>query len=461
MGAPGDTLCRRPHRRLVPRALTGDRMKRTIPQPRHHRPRRPRQDDAGRRAAVPERHVPRQRARGRARDGQHRPRARARHHDPGQEHRRPLRRRADQHRRHARATPTSAARSSGRSSMVDGVLLLVDASEGPLPQTRFVLRKALERRLAADRRHQQDRPAGRPDPGGAQRGLRPVHRSRRHRGAARLPRALHQRPRRHGEPRPRRRRATDLAPAVRRRSSTTCRRRAGDADGAAADARGEPRLRATTSAASPSGASSTAASSSATRWPSCKLDGAPAADAASPSCTRSTGSKRIDDRGRPRPATSSALAGIEDITIGETVTDAEHPHAAAADRRSTSRRCRWSSASTRRRWPGRDGPVRHLAPAPGAPRTRSCSATCRSGVEDTDSPGADSRSSAAASCSSSILIEMMRREGYELQVSRPEIVTREIDGVRRWSRSRIWSSTCPRSSSGRGDRRRSAAARAR
>ena len=32
-------------------------------------------------------------------------------------------------------------------SMVDGVLLLVDASEGPLPQTRFVLRKALERDL--------------------------------------------------------------------------------------------------------------------------------------------------------------------------------------------------------------------------------------------------------------------------------------------------------------------------
>ncbi|MEU5880313.1 translational GTPase TypA [Spirillospora sp. NPDC047279] len=32
-------------------------------------------------------------------------------------------------------------------SMVDGVVLLVDASEGPLPQTRFVLRKALEARL--------------------------------------------------------------------------------------------------------------------------------------------------------------------------------------------------------------------------------------------------------------------------------------------------------------------------
>src|SRR3978361_2159461 len=32
-------------------------------------------------------------------------------------------------------------------SMVDGVVLLVDASEGPLPQTRFVLRKALAKRL--------------------------------------------------------------------------------------------------------------------------------------------------------------------------------------------------------------------------------------------------------------------------------------------------------------------------
>ena len=33
-------------------------------------------------------------------------------------------------------------------ALVDGAMLLVDASEGPLPQTRFVLRKALESRLA-------------------------------------------------------------------------------------------------------------------------------------------------------------------------------------------------------------------------------------------------------------------------------------------------------------------------
>ena len=43
-------------------------------------------------------------------------------------------------------------------AMVDGVLLLVDAAEGPLPQTRFVLRKTLERRLPGHRRREQGRP---------------------------------------------------------------------------------------------------------------------------------------------------------------------------------------------------------------------------------------------------------------------------------------------------------------
>ena len=44
----------------------------------------------------------------------------------------------------------------------------------------------------------------------------------------------------------------------------------------------------------------------------------------------------------------------------------------------------------------------------------------------------------------SILIEMMRREGYELQVSRPEIVIKEINGAHDASRSRSSSSTSPR-----------------
>jgi GTP-binding protein len=45
-------------------------------------------------------------------------------------------------------------------SMVDSVLLLVDAVEGPMPQTRFVTKKALALGPEADRRRQQGRPPG-------------------------------------------------------------------------------------------------------------------------------------------------------------------------------------------------------------------------------------------------------------------------------------------------------------
>ena len=64
-------------------------------------------------------------------------------------------------------------------TMVDGVLLLVDASEGPLPQTRFVLRKALEARLPVILVvNKVDRP-GRAHRRGRRRGLRAVPRPRR------------------------------------------------------------------------------------------------------------------------------------------------------------------------------------------------------------------------------------------------------------------------------------------
>ena len=72
-------------------------------------------------------------------------------------------------------------------SMVDAVVLLVDASEGPLPQTRFVLRKALQAAPAGHPVHQQDGPPGLPDRRGRQRDVRPLPGPGRGRGADRVP----------------------------------------------------------------------------------------------------------------------------------------------------------------------------------------------------------------------------------------------------------------------------------
>jgi GTP-binding protein len=48
--------------------------------------------------------------------------------------------------------------------MVDGAIVLVDAAEGPMPQTKFVVGKALKLGLKPDRRHQQGRPPRRAPP---------------------------------------------------------------------------------------------------------------------------------------------------------------------------------------------------------------------------------------------------------------------------------------------------------
>ena len=77
--------------------------------------------------------------------------------------------------------------------MVDSVLLLVDAAEGPLPQTRYVLQKAMARRLpvvvALNKIDRSDARAG----GGPGRGLRAVHRPRRGRAPDRVSGRLHER----------------------------------------------------------------------------------------------------------------------------------------------------------------------------------------------------------------------------------------------------------------------------
>ena len=75
-------------------------------------------------------------------------------------------------------------------NMVDGALVLVDAAEGPLPQTKFVVSKALKDGAEAHRRHQQGRPLRRAPGRSHQRSVRPVRGARRQRGAARFPDSL-------------------------------------------------------------------------------------------------------------------------------------------------------------------------------------------------------------------------------------------------------------------------------
>ena len=113
------------------------------PQHRHHRPRRPRQDHAGRQAAAAVRHLPRQPGGHRAGDG-FRTTSSASAASPSS----PRTARSN-----TRAPASTSSTRPGHAdfggeveralSMVDGVLLLVDAVEGPMPQTRFVTRKAL------------------------------------------------------------------------------------------------------------------------------------------------------------------------------------------------------------------------------------------------------------------------------------------------------------------------------
>ena len=75
-------------------------------------------------------------------------------------------------------------------SMVDGVVLLIDAQEGPMPQTRFVTKKALALGLKPILVvNKVDKPGAQPRQGG-QRRLRPVRQARRDRRTARLPGGL-------------------------------------------------------------------------------------------------------------------------------------------------------------------------------------------------------------------------------------------------------------------------------
>jgi GTP-binding protein len=122
-----------------------------------------------------------------------------------------------------------------------------------------------------------------------------------------------------------------------------------------------------------------------------------------------------------------ALAGIDDITIGETVSHIEHRVGIppiAVDEPTVSMIFGVNTSPMA----GREGPYvtsRNLKER----LDRELLGNVSVRVEPTDTPE-QLKVVGRGELQLSILIEMMRREGFELQVSRPEIVTKEIDGVR-------------------------------
>jgi GTP-binding protein len=121
------------------------------------------------------------------------------------------------------------------------------------------------------------------------------------------------------------------------------------------------------------------------------------------------------------------LAGIEDITIGETVTSPDHRIAIPripVDEPTVSMIFGVNTSPMA----GREGEyVTSRSLRDRLARELLGNVSLR--VEDTDTPE-QLKVIGRGELQLSILIEMMRREGYELQVSRPDIVTKDVDGVK-------------------------------
>jgi GTP-binding protein len=121
------------------------------------------------------------------------------------------------------------------------------------------------------------------------------------------------------------------------------------------------------------------------------------------------------------------VAGIEDITIGETIADAEQPVAVppvAIDEPTVSMVMGVNTSPMA----GRDGQYvtsRNIRDR----LARELLGNVSLRIEDTDTPEQVSVIG-RGELQLSILIEMMRREGFELQVSRPDVVTRDVEGGR-------------------------------
>jgi GTP-binding protein len=307
-------------------------------------------------------------------------------------------------------------------SMVDGVMLLVDASEGPLPQTRFVLRKALERRLTpivvinkidrSDARSaavlnevydlfidldatddQLDFPVlytdarrgtATPDLAQPGRDLRPLFDA-----------------------------VVGRIPAPRGSADAPLQALVANLD--SSDYLGRLAIGRVFNGRVAVGDAIAV----------CKLDGAIQRTTVTKLYTFE-GLRRVDAEGAAA-GDIICLAGIENIMIGETIADAESPVAIptmAIDEPTVSMVFCVNTSP----FAGRDGQfVTSRQIRDRLDRELLGNVSIR--VEPTDSPE-QVKVIGRGELQLSILLEMMRREGFELQVSRPEIVVKEIGGVR-------------------------------
>jgi GTP-binding protein len=120
-----------------------------------------------------------------------------------------------------------------------------------------------------------------------------------------------------------------------------------------------------------------------------------------------------------------ALAGIEDIGIGDTITDRENPKPLPALRIDEPTIGMIFSANNSP-WAGREGDFvtsRKLRERLFLEQKKNVSLR----IADTDQPDSF-QVTGRGEFQLAIIIETMRREGYELMVSKPTVVTREIDG---------------------------------
>jgi GTP-binding protein len=306
-------------------------------------------------------------------------------------------------------------------SMVDGVMLLVDASEGPLPQTRFVLRKALERRLTPIVViNKIDRPDARPqevlneiydlfidlDAHEEQLDFPVLYTNARVGTASLTPDSPGR------DLRPLFDAVITSVPPPRGNPEAPLQLLVANLD--SSDYLGRIAIGRIFNGRVKIGDSVVV----------CKLD-QQLHETKVTKLYAFDGLKRVDIQDAAA-GDIVCLAGIEDITIGETITDVEHPNPippVAIDEPTVSMIFGVNTSPMA----GREGQYvtsRQLKDR----LDRELLGNVSIRVEPTDTPE-QMKVVGRGELQLSILIEMMRREGFEIQVSRPDIVTKELKGV--------------------------------